>query len=72
MLNFIVFNRLLTIEFRNGVGLDLEFVDSRPVWIYNHITEEHTTAPFEGVVICLPFICITFGKVYSEEKNDVS
>ena len=41
MLNFVVFNRLLTIEFRNGVGLDLEFVDSRPVWIYNHAEEKH-------------------------------
>jgi len=66
MLNFVIFNRLLTIEFRNGVGLDLEFVDSRPVWIYNHAEDKHDTMPFEGTVILLPFICITFGKVYKE------
>ncbi len=23
----------LTFEFRNGTGLDIEFADSRPVWI---------------------------------------
>ena len=31
MINAIVFNKLFTVELRNGVGIDLEFVDSRPV-----------------------------------------
>ena len=51
MINTQIFNRLLTIEVRNGVGLDLEFVDSRPVWTYNHLTDEHSTMPFEGIVV---------------------
>ena len=36
MISAKIFNRLFTVELRNGVGLDLEFVDSRPVWTYNH------------------------------------
>lgn len=66
MINTILFNRLLTVELRNGVGLDLEFVDSRPVWTYN--AEEGLTdaMPFEGTIILLPFIVISYGRVYSE------
>ena len=66
MINTKIFDRLLTIELRNGVGCDLEFVDSKAVWVYNHITEEHSTMPFEGVVILLPFLSITYGRPYKE------
>ena len=68
MLNTKIFDRLLTIELRNGVGLDLEFVDSKAVWVYNHLTEEHSTMPFEGVVILLPFLSITYGRPYTEAE----
>ena len=70
MINTQIFNRLLTIELRNGVGLDLEFVDSRPVWTYNHLTDEHNTMPFEGVVVLLPFIVITYGRPYKEIEDE--
>ena len=70
MINTQIFNRLLTIELRNGVGLDLEFVDSRPVWTYNHLTDEHNTMPFEGVVVLLPFLVITYGRPYKEIGED--
>ena len=62
--------RLLTIELRNGVGIDLEFCDSRPVWTYNDVTEEVTAYPFEGIVLNVPLLTITFGTVYTEEANE--
>lgn len=68
MINTKIFDRLLTIELRNGVGMDLEFVDSKAVWVYNHLTEEHSTMPFEGVVILLPFLSITYGRPYTEAE----
>jgi len=70
MINTQIFNRLLTIELRNGVGLDLEFVDSRPVWTYNHLTDEHNTMPFEGIVVLLPFLVITYGRPYKEIEDE--
>ena len=70
MINAIVFNKLFTVELRNGVGVDLEFVDSRPVWTYNSETEEHSIMPFEGTVILLPFIVITYGRPYKEIEDE--
>ena len=70
MINAIVFNKLFTVELRNGVGIDLECVDSRPVWTYNRETEEHSTMPFEGTVILLPFLVITYGRPYKEIGED--
>lgn len=68
MFNMTIFNRLFTVEFRNGIGIDLEFVDSRPVWVYNSETEEHSTMPYEGLVVLLPFIVITYGRPYKETE----
>jgi hypothetical protein len=70
MINTVLFNRLFTVELRNGIGFDLEFVDSRPVWTYNHLTEEHSTMPFEGAVVLLPFIVITYGRPYKETDDE--
>jgi len=70
MISTQIFNRLLTIELRNGVGCDLEFVDSKPVWTYNHLTEEHSTMPFEGVVLLIPFMSITYGRPYKEIESE--
>ena len=70
MISIKICNRLLTIELRNGVGLDLEFVDSKPVWTYNHLTEEHSTMPFEGAVILIPFMSITYGRPYKEIESE--
>lgn len=70
MINTVLFNRLFTVELRNGIGFDLEFVDSRPVWTYNHQTEEHGTMPFEGAVVLLPFIVITYGRPYKETDDE--
>jgi hypothetical protein len=66
MINFRIFDRLFTVELRNGVGFDLEFVDSRPVWCFNNITEKQTAMPFMGVIILLPLLILSFGNVYKE------
>lgn len=63
----LLFNRHLNIDFRNGCGLDLELADSKPVWVYNRKTEATVAMPFEGVVILLPFIIISYGMVYDYE-----
>ena len=59
-----VFGQSLTIEFRNGVGLDIEFANSRPVWISKAGSEQLEVAEFEGLLISLPFILISFGVCY--------
>lgn len=61
-----LFGKLFTIEFRNGVGIDLEFVDSKLVWTQGASDSEFEPLPFEGTVILLPFICITYGIIYRE------
>jgi hypothetical protein len=62
----VILGRNLTIEYRLGVGFDLEFPDSRPVWIYNVSTESIEALPFQGVVLHLPLCIVTFGRVYQE------
>tara|TARA_R100001369_G_scaffold69999_1_gene97686 strand:+ start:704 stop:904 length:201 start_codon:yes stop_codon:yes gene_type:complete len=57
----------LTFNIRNGVGLDLEFTDSRAVWASNSDTGELTAVSFEGVVVLIPFFIVTFGKIWSED-----
>jgi hypothetical protein len=61
-------NRLWTIEWRNGIGFDLEFADSRPVWTV--VNGEHDVMPFQGTVILLPFITITIGNVWEEIDDE--
>jgi|TARA_R110000772_G_scaffold156_1_gene709 hypothetical protein len=65
-MTFILFGQTLTFEFRNGVGVDLEFTTSKPVWITRD-NSEFEVAEFEGMVIGLPFIVISFGLCYSVE-----
>jgi|TARA_R110001606_G_scaffold362891_1_gene516761 hypothetical protein len=65
-MNFWFGTLLLTVELRNGIGLDIEAVDSRPVWVLNNITEELTTMAFNGMILLLPFLIITLGSVYDD------
>ena len=63
----IIFNRVLSVEYRLGVGFDLEFPDSRPVWVYNTNTGNTETMPFQGVILHLPLCLVSyFGRVYEE------
>ena len=60
-------SNFFTINIRNGVGFDLEFTDSRAVWVETSFTEEVIAMLFEGVVLLLPFVVVTFGKIYTGE-----
>ena len=57
----------LSINLRNGVGLDLEFTESRAVWVILDNSEKYDAAQFEGIVLSLPFCVITCGQVYLSE-----
>lgn len=64
-----LFGKHLSIEYRNGTGLDIEFCDSRPVWVHNTDTGETEAMPFMGAVILLPLLVITYGNVYTEQEE---
>ena len=63
-----IFNRLLSIEFRIGVGFDIEAVESKPVWVYNMKTEETAAMPMDGLILLLPFLIVSYGYVYEIEE----
>tara|TARA_A100001015_G_scaffold73446_1_gene81508 strand:+ start:152 stop:361 length:210 start_codon:yes stop_codon:yes gene_type:complete len=69
MFSLRLFGRTLTAELRNGIGLDFEFADSRPVWICKD-GDVICVMPFSGLVFMVPLICITFGNVYEESEID--
>ena len=58
----------LNIEFRFGIGLDIESVDSRPVWA--EVDGEVKAYPFHGLVLLLPFFIVTLGNVWVDEGVD--
>jgi len=64
-----LFDRNLDVSFINACGVLLEFSDSRSVWVYNTDTEETTAMPFEGVLLYLPFVVISWGNVYEEVES---
>ncbi len=69
-MTFKLFNRMLTFDFRNGVGIDLEFVDGKAIWISrDQVSIE--AASFVGAVILLPFFLIQYGKCYQPEDEDI-
>jgi hypothetical protein len=70
MISWFFWERLLTIELRNGVGVDLEFVDSRPVWAFNSLTNTQSAMSFEGIIALVPFFMISFGRVYAELEDE--
>lgn len=65
-----LFNRRLSLEFRNGVGFDLEFADSRAVWVLFEDSGKVNAMSFEGVIVLLPFIMLTYGTVRHSEVVD--
>jgi|TARA_R110001599_G_scaffold245993_1_gene446163 hypothetical protein len=60
----------LSINLRNGVGIDLEFSDSRPVWVVLNRSDTYDVAQFEGAILSLPFCVITFGEVFLQEDSN--
>ena len=63
-INFGKYN--FSVNVRNGVGLDLEFTDTRAVWVCGDDIDGFEAAQFAGIVLCVPFLVLTFGKVYME------
>jgi hypothetical protein len=68
-MSWILWGKHLSIEWRTGTGIDIEFVDSRPVYTQNSLTGEIETMPFQGVIILLPCIIISWGNVYTIEED---
>jgi hypothetical protein len=64
-----IFNRTLSVELINGCGVFLEIADSRAVWVYNTETDRVFAMPFEGVLLHLPFLLISYGRVYEEVEQ---
>jgi hypothetical protein len=68
-MSWILWGKHLSIEWRTGTGIDIEFADSRPVYTQNSLTGEIETMPFQGVIILLPCIIISWGNVYTIEED---
>jgi len=64
----VFWNLIWSIELRWGIGLDVESVGSRPVWVVRD--EQLGTMAFDGLIFQLPFITISVGNVYEEEEID--
>ena len=70
-MNWRIGKNTLSIELRNGTGIDIEFVDSRAVWTVNENDPFSLQAmPFSGTIILLPLLVISFGYVYRVEELD--
>ena len=69
MINKLILGKHLSVEWRSGTGIDIEFVDSRAVWVYNVNTGETEAMPFMGTIILLPLLMISYGNVYLFEED---
>ena len=69
-MSWVIWGKHLSLEWRTGTCIDLEFVDSRPVYTQNSLTGEIETMPFQGVIILLPCIIISWGNVYTFDEDD--
>lgn len=62
------YKQLNAIYFRNGFGIDIENVGSKPLWTWfegqNPMEDEASIGVFEGFVINIPFFKIFLGKLY--------
>ena len=70
-MNWRVGKNTLSIELRNGTGIDIEFVDSRAVWtVCDNDPLSLQAMPFSGTIILLPLLVISYGYVYKTEELD--
>ena len=63
-----IFGMFLNVEPRFGIGLDIESVESRPVWTVKD--GELSTMAFDGLVLLLPFFIVTLGNVWTEAEEE--
>jgi len=64
----------LAIHLRNGVGIDLEFRQDKPVWItYEHEGEVVATiSEFDGIEVLIPFMRVSLGQLFEVKNGDKS
>ena len=66
-----IFNRTLSFNFRNGIGVDLEFSRGRAIWVSREFNSTGVEAAvFNGVTLLFPFIIICFGLCYTTEDSE--
>jgi hypothetical protein len=66
-----IFNRTLSFNFRNGIGVDLEFSQGRAIWVSREFNSPGIEAAvFNGVTLLFPFIIICFGLCYTTEDPE--
>ena len=66
-----IFNRTLSFNFRNGIGVDLEFSQGRAIWVSREFNSTGVEAAvFNGVTLLFPFIIICFGLCYTTEEPE--
>ena len=63
-----IFGMFLNIEPRFGFGLDIESVESKPVWA--SVNGEVRAYPFDGLVLLLPFFMVSLGNIWMEKPED--
>lgn len=63
-----IFGMFLNIEPRFGVGLDIESVESRPIWA--SVNGEVKAYGFDGLILLIPFFIISLGTVWMEKPED--
>lgn len=70
-MTFKIFNRTLSFNFRNGIGVDLEFSQGRAIWVSRELNSTGVEAAvFNGVTLLFPFIIICFGLCYTTEDQE--
>jgi hypothetical protein len=67
-MQFNIAGMFLNIEPRFGIGLDIESVESKPVWAIKD--DELTAMPFDGLVLLLPFFIVSLGNVWTEGPEE--
>jgi hypothetical protein len=63
-----IFGMFLNIEPRFGFGLDIESVESRPVWAA--VNGEVSAYPFDGLILLVPFFIVSLGNIYTEAPEE--
>ena len=63
-MQFNIAGMYLNVEPRFGIGLDIESVESRPVWA--EVNGEIKEYAFDGLVLLIPFFIVTLGNVWTE------
>ena len=67
-MQFNIAGMFLNVEPRFGIGLDIESVESRPMWTLQD--GELSTMAFDGLVLLLPFFIVTLGNVWTEAEEE--